>query len=132
MHLSAGCSSVARRRWPLPLRSTSLRRPGQRQSSLRAAFEFGCVIPDLGGGCLQFGQFRVLDGPTNVNAQCAGGKRPVSLQTTVDNAFAFGDYIMADGTVTTDLSQATVGKAKDPGGTLIHTASVQLVCADAM
>lgn len=94
--------------------------------------EFGCVIPNIGGGCLQFGQIRIIDGPMNVNAQCAAGKRPVSLQTVVDNVFAFGDFIQADGTVTTDLSQATGGKAKDPGGTQTHTASVQLVCADAM
>lgn len=94
--------------------------------------EVGCVIPGLGGGCLQFGQIRVIDGPMNVSAQCAAGKRPVSLQTTVDGAFAFGDFILPDGTVTTDLSQATGGKAKDPGGTQIHSGAVQLVCADAL
>lgn len=94
--------------------------------------EYGCVVPNIGGGCLLFGQIRIIDGPMNVSAQCGAGKRPVSLQTTVDNAFAFGDFILADGTVTTDLSQATGGKARDPGGTEIHTARLQLVCADAL
>ena len=37
-----------------------------------------------------------------------------------------------DGTATTDLSQATGGRAQDPGGTQLHSASLQLVCADAM
>ena len=92
---------------------------------------FGCVIPGI-NGCLQFGQILIIDGPMNVAAQCSAGKRPVSLQTTVDNAFAFGDFILADGTVTTDLSQATGGKAKDPGTGQNHTGALQLVCADAM
>ena len=94
--------------------------------------EYGCVTPAIGGGCLLYGNTLVVDGPMVVSAQCATGRRPVSLQTTVDNAFKFGDFILPDGTVTTDLSQATGGKAKDPGGTQIHTASLQLVCADAM
>jgi hypothetical protein len=54
------------------------------------------------------------------------------LQTTVDNAYAFGEFILPDGTVTTDLSQATGGKAKDPDGSQLHSASLQLVCADAI
>lgn len=94
--------------------------------------EFGCVVPGIGGGCLVFGQIRIIDGPMNVSAQCAAGKRPVSLQTTVDNAYAFGEFILLDGTATTDLSQATGGRAQDPGGTQLHSASLQLVCADAM
>ena len=68
----------------------------------------------------------------NVSAQCGPGKRPVSLQTTVDDAYAFGDFILPDGTVTTDLSQATGARAKNPSDTQLHFASLQLVCADAL
>ncbi len=82
--------------------------------------------------CLQRGLLTIIDGPMNVSAQCSAGKRPVSLVTVVNNTFTFGEYITPDGTVTTDLPQATGGKAHDPGGSQVHTASLQLVCADAM
>jgi hypothetical protein len=85
----------------------------------------------LGGNCLQWGYRTVIDGPMNVSAQCTAGKRPVSLLTIVDNAFTYGVFILPDGSVTTDLSQATGGKANDPGGSQLHTGSLQMVCADA-
>jgi hypothetical protein len=85
----------------------------------------------LSNSCLQYGYYQVIDGPMNVSAQCSAGKRPISLLTVVDNAFRFGSFIMQDGSVTTELSQATGGKAQDPGGTQLHSASLQMVCADA-
>ena len=81
--------------------------------------------------CLQRGLITIIDGPMNVSAQCSAGKRPVSLVTVVNNTFTFGVYITSDGTVTTDLAQATGGKAYDPGCSQVHTASLQLVCATA-